>query len=391
MTQIVPTVDAGQQVDVAYFDFRKAFDTVDNDILLSRLADVGCTTHTLSFLASYLGDRCQYVDCGGQLSEPYFTRSGVSQGSNLGPLLFIITVNDLPNVVTESTPLLFADDLKLVYKVKQGTDHDTLQRDIDRVVEWSVQNKLYFNVNKCVVCTFSRARSPSHHQYHMGGSPLQRVSEGRDLGVRFTADVHFRNHVTQVCKKAYRNLGMLLRTANTFTNFRALKALYEALVKSHLECNAVVWGPHETKYQLMPERIQNKFLRFMYLKQYGVYPGYPLLYPTLFILGMIGYYRLEVRREVALAVYLWKVMSGKIHNPGVLSTVSLCVPDGYVGRRRRPPLLSVPPARTNLLQRAPLTRALRALNALSQRLDLFHCTTNELTRAAYAMLSIGYN
>ncbi|XP_022837235.1 uncharacterized protein LOC111364560 [Spodoptera litura] len=78
MTHVVPAVDAGQQVDVAYFDFRKAFDTVDNDILLSKLAGVGCTPHTLTFFSNYLRDRCQYVDCGGSLSEPYFTSTAIA-------------------------------------------------------------------------------------------------------------------------------------------------------------------------------------------------------------------------------------------------------------------------------------------------------------------------
>ncbi|PZC85020.1 hypothetical protein B5X24_HaOG203341 [Helicoverpa armigera] len=88
--------------------------------------------------------------------------------------------------------------------------------------------------------------------------------------------------------------------------------------------------------------------------------GYPLLYPTLFVLGMVGYYKIE-----------------------------LCVPDAYTARRRRPALLAVPRARTNLLQRAPLTRALRTLNALSEsgQIDIFNCTLNEFTRVVYCTCS----
>ncbi|KAG6440576.1 hypothetical protein O3G_MSEX001291 [Manduca sexta] len=78
MAQVVPAVDAGLQVDAAYFDFKKAFDTVDNDILLKKLAKIGCTPHLLIFFASYMKDRQQYVDYNGCESEPYYTRSGVS-------------------------------------------------------------------------------------------------------------------------------------------------------------------------------------------------------------------------------------------------------------------------------------------------------------------------
>ncbi|KAF9809398.1 hypothetical protein SFRURICE_003495 [Spodoptera frugiperda] len=200
----------------------------------------------------------------------------------------------------------------------------------------------------------------------MEGEPLQRVTEVKDLGIRFVSELHFRKHIMDVCKKAYRNVGFILRQANQFSNIAAVRALYEALVKSHLEYNAGVWSPHENKYKLMVER-------------------YPLLYPTLFVLGMVGYYKLEVRREVALASYLFKMLRGKTHNPALLEELRLCVPDEYVWRRRRPRLLVVPCAHTNLLQKAPLTRALRTLNTIADRMDLFSCTLNEFTRAEMVM------
>lgn len=387
MATVIPAVDAGLQVDVAYLDFRKAFDTVDNDVLLCKLADVGFTPHTLKFFASYLSDRRQFVDCVGYHSEPYFTRSGVSQGSNLGPLLFVLMINDLSKIVKDSECLLFADDLKLSRVIRdKNTDHGLLQRDLDRVMDWSRQNKLYFNIEKCSILSFTRARTPSHCSYHMEGQPIQRVTEVRDLGITFTADLTFRKHITKVCRKAYRNLGFVLRQANDFNNIKALKALYEALVKSHMECNAAIWSPNEAKYATMLERIQNKFVRFLYLKTYGVYPGYPLLYPTLYLLGTVGYYRLEARREVMLATYLYNVLRGKCHNPRILGELRLCVPDGYVRRRRRPRLLVVPTARTELLKQAPMTRALHTLNAIAEQIDLFNCSVNDFTRVAYSVI-----
>ncbi|PZC84812.1 hypothetical protein B5X24_HaOG203802 [Helicoverpa armigera] len=102
---------------------------------------------------------------------------------------------------------------------------------------------------------------------------------------------------------------------------------------------------------------------------------------------MVGYFKLETRREVALASYLFKVLRGKICNPDILGEIRFCVPDEYVGRRRRPPMLEVPRARTNLLQRAPLTRAVRTLNAIANRLDLFTCSLNDFTVVAYRVLS----
>lgn len=386
MANVVPAVDAGGQVDVAYFDFKKAFDTVDNDILLIKLARVGCTPHTLNFFAEYMRGRQQYVDCAGHRSQPYFTRSGVSQGSNLGPLEFIIMINDLPQEVANSICLLFADDLKLVKEIREESDCLELQADIDRVVAWSNANQLFFNVTKCQVISFSRRQSPHHYDYRVDGVTMQRVTEVRDLGIRFSADLSFRDHIRSVCKKAFRHLGFIMRQSYNFTNITAIRALYEAIVKSHLECNSVIWSPHEEKYRLMLERIQNKFVRAIYLKMYGVYPFYPLMYPTLFVLGMVGYTQLEVRRELALATYVMQLLRGTQCNPGVLRMVSLNVPDRMVGRRRRAGLLAVPRARTNLLRDAPLTRALRVLNCISETVDIFCCSLNEFTKTAQSAL-----
>ncbi|XP_022828366.1 uncharacterized protein LOC111357792 [Spodoptera litura] len=294
-------------------------------------------------------------------------------------------VNDLPTVV-RSRCLLFADDLKLSAVVKDTADRDMLQHDLDKVTEWSHCNKLYFNISKCSVLSFARTLNQQHHQYSMNGELLQRVTEVKDLGIHFSSDLRFRKHVVYVCKKAYRNLGFVLRQANDFTNISALRALYEALVRSHLEYSATIWSPSEIKYKTMLERIQNKYIRFMYLKIYGIYPGYPLLYPTLFCLGMVGYYKLEVRREVASATYLLKVLRGNIQNSGILSEIGFCMPDDYVARRRRPRLLVVPRARTNLLERAPLTRALRTLNTVADVVDIFNCTLSEFTRTTYSIV-----
>lgn len=387
MAHLIPTVDSGVQADAAYFDFRKAFDLVDNDMMLRKLASVGFTPHSLRFFASYLRDRRQYVEYEGHVSDPYFTRSGVSQGSNLGPLGFLLVVNDLPEVVKDAHCLMFADDLKLSLAVKSGDDCVRLQRDIDRVVSWSKENLLQFNFLKCVTITFSRAHNPIVFNYHIDKAPMVRVTEVRDLGVSFNTSLTFRDHITRCCRKAFRNLGFMLRTVRGFTNVKAIIALYNALVRSQLECNAVIWSPHEAKYSLMLERVQNKFIRYLYSRYYGVYPFYPLMYPTLFILGMVGYNELRVRRDLTMTSYLFQILRGKLHNIIILGQLSLCVPDRYVWRRRRPRLLVEPRGRTNLLGEAPLTRALRTLNLIAEETDLFWCTLGEFTRKALFIIS----
>ncbi|CAH0592079.1 unnamed protein product [Chrysodeixis includens] len=209
-------------------------------------------------------------------------------------------------------------------------------------------------------------------------TPLQRVTQVRDLGVYMTPELLFREHIIKICKKAYRNLGFLLRQTRDFTNISAVRALYDALVRSHLEHSAIIWAPHESKFSLMLERVQYKFTRHLYWKLYGVYPLYPLMYPSLFVLGMVGYNQLKVRREFTLAIYLVKLIRGLVHNPEVL--LNFWVPDKYVGRRRRPPLLAVPVARTQLLAKASVTQALRDLNVVHEQIDIFTCQPSEFTK-----------
>ncbi|KAF9796847.1 hypothetical protein SFRURICE_001197 [Spodoptera frugiperda] len=272
------------------------------------------------------------------------------------------------------------NNTELLLEIRNEADCRCLQDDIDRIVQWSQENKLYFNESKCSTISFTRARSPLLHEYRLENTPLQRVTQVRDLGVYMTPELLFREHIMKICKKAYRNLGFLLRQTRDFTNISAVRALYDALVRSHLEHSAMIWAPHESKYSLMLERVQNKFTRHLYWKLYGVYPLYPLMYPSLFVLGMVGYNELKVRREFTLTTYLVKLIRGLEHNPDVLQRISLWVPDNYVGRRRRPPLLAVPVARTNLLAKAAVTRAIRNINVVHEQIDIFTCQQSEFTK-----------
>ncbi|KAJ0173668.1 hypothetical protein K1T71_010817 [Dendrolimus kikuchii] len=295
-------------------------------------------------------------------------------------------INDLPEVVKNSKCLLFADDLKLLLAVKDKSDCELLQKDVNKVADWGEKNNLFFNTTKCSLISFSRNKRPLHYNYFLVNAAIKRVETVRDLGVCLNTQLTFRDHIINICKKAYRNLGFVLRRIEGINSIYVVKTLFNALVRTHLENNAIIWAPHETKYSFMLERIQNKFTRFLYLRLYGVYPFYPLMYPTLFVLGMVGYNNLASRRKFALVSYLFKLLRGKLLNPGVLAEIKLNVPANFVLRRRQPPMFVVPYGRTNLLNKAPMTQALRTLNKICEQIDIFICTVTEFTRTSYYII-----
>lgn len=375
---IYAEMDAKRQVDAAYFDFRKAFDVVDNDILLCKLAILGFTPNLLKFFASYLGNRRQFVKVDGFESNHYRTRSGVSQGSTLGPTLFLIFINDLPEKVKSAKCLLFADDLKLSLGIGEEADTLALQKDIDAVTEWSRDNRLPFNESKCKVITFSLKLNPIKVVYKLYDAPLDRVNDIRDLGLILDTKLDFHKHVTLICKQASRLLGFVMRTAADFDDVRVTRVIYNAYVRSKLEYAAVVWNPYEDKYEMLIERIQRKFARWLYKKSRGYYP---YLYPSLFVLGMVTLETLKLRRVMAAIVHYLSIVHHALDAQEVVERMGLLVPRylpcdqaGTVAPRRRPRLLHRPATRTKRAALAPTNRALRLIGDILARhddIDLF--------------------
>lgn len=366
-------IDNKKQVDVIYLDFQKAFDRVDNDVLLTKLGNMGFVPQLLKVFASYLSGRKQFVKYGPYQSEPYNTLSGISQGSNLGPLLFNILINDLSDSVGCSEIMMFADDVKLVKTINSEKDCKDLQNDINSVYRWSILNKLNFNISKCEMMSFTRSSVPLHHRYTLGGDEITRVATVRDLGVLFEPQLNFREHALSVAKRAAQKLGFVLRNSQHLTS-TALRALYAALVRSVLESNCTVWNPHEAKYSLVLEKIQKKYLRSLYKKQFT---NYPYLYPTLFLLGVLGYESLEVRRYLAVVKFALGIIRNQIECSGLVEEVVRLYAPNARCRLRSAPLLARPPARTALQRQAPLPTALSQLNSVlnaDPQCDLFHST-----------------
>lgn len=254
------------QVDVVYLDFSKAFDKVDVKILLMKLRNFGLGGTLLSWIYSYLNSRVQRVRLKGHLSDPFVVESGVPQGSHVGPLLFLLFINDLGDRLVNSQILVFADDVKLFYKIETIMDSIKLQSDLDVLSEWAVINKLDLNINKCKYISFNKSKLEIDFSYTINGIFLERVSSIVDLGVMFDSNLKFDLHLESVTTKARSLLYFIIRATKEFKNPNTFIYLYKTIVLPHLLYCSQIWSPFYDNNIVKLEKVNHKFLRYLAFK-----------------------------------------------------------------------------------------------------------------------------
>ncbi len=194
-------LDCSKPVDVAYMDIAKAFDTVSHEKLFQKLEHYGITGPLLRWLKAWLTGRMQRVRVEEGYSEYAPVTSGVPQGSVLGPLLFIIYINDLPKVVSHSKLSLFADDCKLYLCVKTVEERDHLQFDLSQVHDWCNVHQLVLAIPKCLILHLGPRTNPGF-EYRIGQSVLPSTQYTRDLGVLVSSDLRFTDHCNSIAHSA---------------------------------------------------------------------------------------------------------------------------------------------------------------------------------------------
>ena len=251
----------------AFLDLRKAFDSLDHVLLLRRLQSMGVHGTEITWFTDYLTNRMQRVKSKGSFSSWISVRGGIPQGSTLGPLLFLVYVNDMPSLVQHGNLLQFADDTTLICC---GDTCDDVQRqlahDLELVSKWITFSKMQLNINKSSVMWFSSKHSKRKIQYPpvaLDNRTLRAVTQQRYLGITFDCCLRWDAHVSDVCHKASYYL-YLIGSSHKCLPATILKQLMESLVLSRINYALPVWRPPLLSQQVgRLQRIQNRAVRMV--------------------------------------------------------------------------------------------------------------------------------
>lgn len=290
-------IDRGEKVDVVFLDFRKAFDTVPHARLMVKLETHGVGGKVLRWIGEWLKGRKQRVVLNGVESEWKEVLSGVPQGSILGPVLFLVFVNDLDKDIFGRV-WKFADDVKLIGNVGTNEGVGMLKEDLHKMERWAEDWQMGFNVDKCKVMGLGSKNAGM--DYTLDGSILERVQEEKDLGIVVCSKLKVSRQCGKAAARANQVLGMIHRTFSTRSRGVMMK-LYKALVRPHLEYCGPAWRPHLKGDVERLERVQRRATRGMDGFRGVDYEGR---------LQELGLMSLETRRKRADLIEVFKILRG---------------------------------------------------------------------------------
>ena len=295
-------------------DYAKAFDKVDHDLLIKKLQRYGFSEALITWISSFLSNRKQYVVVNGISSLVAIVISGVPQGSVLGPLLFILFINDMSECIKHSIIRFFADDTRLLKHIFSTDDVLKLQEDLYSVAEWARYNNMALNEDKYELLTHLHNQNAIIHEFPFAimdftytlsnGKILYPHDQLKDLGIEVTHDLSWSAHICDIASKGRSMAGWVLSAFKT-RDKTAMLTLYKALVRSLMEYCCILWNPTSVTQIQQIESVQRTFTSKINGIQHMNY------WERLNYLGIMS---LQRRRDRYVIIHMWKILHGKCPN-----------------------------------------------------------------------------
>ena len=265
---IYKSLDNGKIVGMVALDLQKAFDTVDHCILLEKLNHYGIKDKSHKWFSSYLKNRKQFACINSTKSDSNYINTGVPQGSILGPLLFILYINDLPGCFNHCEVNMYADDTAF-YFAHQDMDEvsDALNQDLSKVYKWLCANKLSLHVGKTntlLICNHQKRNflPRTELQVNLNENIISQNDHLSYLGVHIDSSINFNTHIDMLVKKVNKAIGAL-KYCSAFVNVETRKTLYNSLVLPHFDYCATIWSNVSSRHIIRLQRLQNRAMRYI--------------------------------------------------------------------------------------------------------------------------------
>ena len=288
-------------VTVAYVDYSKAFDVVCHSKLMHKLQHYGIVGDLLNWIGNFISGRTQRTKIGSAISDQVSLSSGVVQGSCIGPLLFILYINDVVGIIGKDCQCkLYADDLKIYSEIKTQQDEDLLQDSLDALTRWSRDWQLIISTKKCAILNIHRSSKAQSRDYTLAECVVPIHDAVKDLGVTVDSELKFTLHINNIASKAHSRANLIHKCFVSKDRESLLRA-YITYVRPLLEYASQTWSPHLIADINKLEAVQRRFTKRLKGMQYMDYAS------RLEVLAMDS---LQKRRLFADLVFAYKVLFG---------------------------------------------------------------------------------
>ena len=339
-------IDRGLLNGVIFIDLKKAFDTIDHTIIIQKLEAYGLDRNAIKWFTSYLSHRSQRCNINGHLSTASQITCGVPQGSLIGPLLFLLYINDLPNSLKDGTARMYADDTNISFAASTTSDLESMINNaLANVNSWLRANKLSLNIAKTefmVIGSRQKLQTQANTaiRAHIDNKEIKRVDSSQSIGLTIDETLSWSKHINKITKKTSSGIGALKRV-RPFINQDTATKIYKALIEPHFNYCSSVWDGLSQQLSDKLQKLQNRAVRIITRSNYYDSAG-----P---ILDMLGWDRLSTNRSKQKAIIMYKTLNNltPLHMQNMFSSRKVSY-----NIRNTENILQVPKPRTDYLKRS---------------------------------------